>query len=252
MPQSSLSQTPLFQHILMSLPSLRGQIKDAVTASTKQWLLEIRNITGDVGKLALEAMENRTRRWRSRREKDPMLRLSRVGSAVETVSYETTDGAYSTSFSFRLPLMSVDMVLETLKVDFKPLYQSIHIYSTLDSLDELRKSYQADRKVRSSKTTLYPLLTVQKAQSDLILPVPLQLQSLVSLTEQIIGFFIIESHILQTTGSFRSKAEVDELWDAIAARIAEAVDGALRNVTDPDSYLHVKETLIAFILTLEV
>lgn len=144
------------------------------------------------------------------------------------------------------------MVLETLKVDFKPLHQSIHIYTTLDSLDELRKSYQADRKVRSSKITLYSLLMIQKAQSDLILPGPLQLQSLVPLTEQIIGFFIIESHVLQTTGSFRSKSEVDELWDAIAARIAEAVDGALRNVTDPDSYLHVKETLIAFILTLEV
>ena len=93
---------------------------------------------------------------------------------------------------------------------------------------------------------------IQKAQSDLILPVPLQLQSLVPLTEQIIGFFIIESHVLQTTGSFRSKSEVDELWDAIAARIAEAVDGALRNVTDPDSYLFVKETLMAFIFTLEV
>jgi len=92
MPQSSLSQTPLFQHILTSLPSLRGQIKDSVTASTKQWLLEIRNLTGEVGKLALEAMENRTRRWRTRREKDPTLRLSRVGSAIETVSYETTDG----------------------------------------------------------------------------------------------------------------------------------------------------------------
>jgi hypothetical protein len=144
------------------------------------------------------------------------------------------------------------MVLETLKVDFKPLYQSIHIYSTLDSLDELRKSYQADRKVRLSRRPLYPLLTIQKAQSDLILPVPLQLQSLVPLTEQIIGFFIIESHILQTTGSFRSKAEVEELWDAMSARITEAVDGALRKVTDPDSYLHVKETLIAFILTLEV
>ena len=98
----------------------------------------------------------------------------------------------------------------------------------------------------------YPLLTCQKAQSDLILPVPLQLSSLVPLTEQIIGFFIIESHVLQTTGTFRSKAEVEELWDPIAARLAEAVDTALRNVTDPDSYLHAKETLIAFILTLEV
>jgi hypothetical protein len=145
------------------------------------------------------------------------------------------------------------MVLETLKVDFKPLYQSIHIYTALDSLDELRKSYQADRKVRSSeRILLHTLIIIPKAQSDLILPVPLQLSSLVALTEQIIGFFIIESHVLQTTGSFRSKAEVEELWDAIAARLSDAVDDALRNVTDPDSYLYAKETLIAFILTLEV
>jgi exocyst complex component 6 len=93
---------------------------------------------------------------------------------------------------------------------------------------------------------------VPQAQSDLILPVPLQLSSLGPLTEQIIGFFIIESHVLQTTGSFRSKAEVEELWDAIATRLLEAVDGALRNEADPDSYLRVKEILLAFILTLEV
>ncbi len=37
---------------------------------------------------------------------------------------------------------------ERLKVDFTPLYQCIHIYSALDALDEIRKSYQADRKVR--------------------------------------------------------------------------------------------------------
>jgi hypothetical protein len=33
-----------------------------------------------------------------------------------------------------------------LKVDFKPLYRCIHIDTALDSLDELRKSYQADRR----------------------------------------------------------------------------------------------------------
>jgi hypothetical protein len=37
----------------------------------------------------------------------------------------------------------------------------------------------------------------------------------------------------------------------VAARLTEAVDGALRNDTDPDSYLRVKEALLAFILTLE-
>ena len=45
--------------------------------------------------------------------------------------------------------LGTDNVLDNdkLRVDFQPLYQCIHIYTTLDSLDELRKSYQADRKV---------------------------------------------------------------------------------------------------------
>lgn len=91
MPSTSLSQTPLFQYLLSSLPSLRSQIKDAVTATMKQWLLDIRNVSAEVGQLALEAMDNRTRRWRSRKEKDSMLKLSRVGSAVESVTYEKVD-----------------------------------------------------------------------------------------------------------------------------------------------------------------
>lgn len=80
---------------MSSLPSLRAQVKDAVTASTKQWLLEIRNVSAKVGKLAIDAMEARTRRWRVRRERDPVLRLSRVGSAVELVNNEKTDCTFS-------------------------------------------------------------------------------------------------------------------------------------------------------------
>ncbi|KAJ8584776.1 exocyst complex subunit Sec15-like protein [Rhizopogon salebrosus TDB-379] len=221
LPSNSLSQTPFYQYLLSSLPSLRIQIQNAVTASMKQWLLEIRNVSGRVGKLALEAMELRTRKWKSRRERDPMLGLSRVGSAVEMVTQERSDSNVLDS--------------EKLKVDFKPLYQSIHIYTTLDSIDDLRKSYQADR----------------KAQSDLILPNPLPLASLVSLTQEICGFFIIESHVLETTGNFRSEREVEELWEALVARLSSAIDASLTNETDPDSFLKVKECLIGFITTLE-
>jgi exocyst complex component 6 len=54
----------------------------------KQWLLEIRNNSGEIGRLALKDMETRARKWRTRREKDPLLRMSRVGSAVELVTTE--------------------------------------------------------------------------------------------------------------------------------------------------------------------
>ncbi|KIK29291.1 hypothetical protein PISMIDRAFT_27231 [Pisolithus microcarpus 441] len=220
-PLNALSQTPLYQHILSSLPSLRTQVQDAVTASMKQWLLEIRNITGTVGKAAIEAMDARTRKWRTRREKDPMLRLSRVGSAVEMVTNERSD----------VNVMSCD----TVKVDFQPLYQCIHIYASLESLDELRSSYQADR----------------KAQSDLILPLTLPLASLPDVVQEICGFFIIESHVLETTSGFRSEQEIEELWDVVVARLTCAVRSALTEEKDPDSFLRVKECLISFVMTLE-
>ncbi|KAH6915073.1 rsec15 [Coprinopsis sp. MPI-PUGE-AT-0042] len=221
MPSTSLSQTAFFQHILSSLPSLRGQIKDAVTASMKQWLLEIRNVSTEVGRLAVESMELRTRRWRNRREKDPLLRLSRVGSAVELVTYERTE--------FNV------LDDEKLKVDFKPLFECIHIYTSMESLNELQRSYQADR----------------KAQSDLILPTPLPLQALSTLTQEISGFFIVESHVLETTGNFRSLRDVEELWDALVSRLTIGVDEALRSEADPETFLRVKESLLSFIMTLE-
>ncbi|THG93626.1 hypothetical protein EW026_g7662 [Hermanssonia centrifuga] len=221
MPPTSLSQTPLFQHLLSSLPSLRGQIKDAVNASKKQWLLDIRNVSALVGQLALEAMDARTRKWRARRDKDPVLKLSRVGSAVETMTYEKTEHNVLDN--------------ERLKVDFTPLYQCIHIYSALDALDEIRKSYQADR----------------KAQSDLIIPETLPLGSLSSVTQEIVGFFIIETHVLSTTGNFRSERDVEELWDALVSRLSGVVDSMLQSETDADSFLRVKEGLIGFVMTLE-
>lgn len=36
---------------------------------------------------------------------------------------------------------------DRVKIDFRPLYECIHIYTMLDSLEEFQTSYQADRKV---------------------------------------------------------------------------------------------------------
>ncbi|KAJ2916455.1 hypothetical protein MD484_g4020, partial [Candolleomyces efflorescens] len=239
MPSTSLSQTAFFQHLLSSLPSLRSQIKDAVTASMKQWLLEIRNNSTEVGRLAVESMETRTRRWRSKREKDPLLRMSRVGSAVELITYEKTEFNVLNN--------------EKLQVDFKPLFECIHIYTSLDSLNDLQRSYQADRKACRG-CVLPPLVHSQadcQAQSDLILPTPLRLASLPALTQEISGFFIVESHVLETTGTFRSQKDVEELWDALVGRLSSAIEEALHREQDPEAFLRVKESLLSFIMTLE-
>lgn len=135
-------------------------------------------------------------------------------------------------------LCSTDNVLDNdkLKVDFKPLYQCIHIYTSLDSLEELQRSYQADR----------------KAQSDLILPSPLNLASLPALVQEITGFFLIEREVLRTTRNFRNERDIDELWESLIGRLTQIVGQSLDRETDPEVFLSVKECLFAFIMTLEV
>lgn len=143
---------------------------------------------------------------------------------------------------------------ERLQVDFTPLYQCIHIYGALDAIDEIRRSYQADRKVSVSYgiKKIQMLKCVAQAQSDLIIPDTLSLSNLFSVTQEIVGFFIIETHVLNTTGSFRSEREVEELWDALLTRLTTVVENALKKETDADSFLRVKESLMGFVMTLEV
>jgi len=93
---------------------------------------------------------------------------------------------------------------------------------------------------------------ISQAQSDLILPTPLPLSGLSPLIQEIAGFFIVETHVLNTTGNFRSEQELEELWDSLLGRLCLALDDALSTETDPEGFLRVKEALIGFIMTMEV
>lgn len=76
--------------------------------------------------------------------------------------------------------------------------------------------------------------------------------TLLPLTEDIIGFFIIENHVLRTTRSFRSQREVEELWDVVVSRLVQVVQAILRNEGDVDTFLGCKDVILSFIQTLEV
>jgi hypothetical protein len=81
---------------------------------------------------------------------------------------------------------------------------------------------------------------------------PLPLASLSTLTQEISGFFIVESHVLETTGSFRSSRDVEELWEGVAVALTTAIENSLLTEMEAESFLKVKENLLTFIMTLGV
>jgi len=72
------------------------------------------------------------------------------------------------------------------------------------------------------------------------------------LIQEISGFFIVESHVLETTGNFRSAREVEDLWDGLVAQLSTAIDGALQGETEAETFLKAKENLSNFIMIVEV
>ncbi|KAB5596325.1 Exocyst complex component Sec15 [Ceratobasidium theobromae] len=224
LPFSSISQTPFLDHILASLPSLRAQIKGAVTSEHNSWLLTVRELTGQVGQLALAAVDERARRWRPRREREALSYSNRVGCAVELVTNEKVEYDILNN--------------ERIAVDFKPLYQSIHIHTALDALDEFQRTYQADRAAQASL-----ILTGNPASPAHLLP----------LLQQLIGFFVIESHVLRTTSArgFRTQYDVDELWDGVIQRLVDTLKSGMDTALTSDQLIKAVEHLTAFQSALE-
>ncbi|PWN42536.1 exocyst complex subunit Sec15-like protein [Ceraceosorus guamensis] len=214
------------RHMLDSIPAMRDAVRSAVTSEMKEWLYEVRLKGGKVGKLALDAMEARQKRWRIKSSKDPMLSIAKVNSPIELVVNERVE------YNF------VDN--EEVRIDFKPLYQCILIYDSMDMREQLQMSYQEDRRLQAS------LLLSQGLTFDPVNPTfPLVLQ-------EVVGYFLVEHHVLQTSSpGFRSEAEVDDLWDNMCERVVDIVSVGLRDCRDTQVFVNTKAVIQTFIMTLE-
>ncbi|KAG7562727.1 hypothetical protein FFLO_01788 [Filobasidium floriforme] len=227
LPPSAISETPFFQHIMSSLPSLHAEIKSAVTASEKNWLLDMREVSAQVGRLALIQMETRMRKWKSKQDRDPGLRHIRVGDPIELASNDKTE----------FDPLNNDQV----QVDLRPLLQCIHIYNALECRPELQRNYQEDRKQQAN--LIFSQRSTINASS-----IKTALQPLL---EDLVGFFIIEKQVLRICRDFRTSQEVDLLWDEMCDRIARIVSEGLKTCEDLETFLAVKPVVLAFEQTLQ-
>lgn len=70
--------------------------------------------------------------------------------------------------------------------------------------------------------------------------------------QELVGFFIIEAHVLRTVPDFRSQGDVDELWDEMCKRIVDIVGHGLKGCGQPEVFLESKTNVLLFVQTLEV
>ncbi|CAO3659662.1 unnamed protein product [Rhizopus microsporus] len=213
--------------LAQGVPIMQNTIKATVTMELKEWLARVREISREIGQLAMQRMQERQDRWRSRTSENPRLKNlqhHQVNSAIEMVVNEGLETS----------------ILDEVNIDFEPLYKCIHVYSTLGKPNEFKASYSEDR----------------RAQANLALSTPINLRNgnlttFETLLQDIVGFFIIEHMILHNTTEFRSQAEVDGLWEMVTGKVILVVSESLKGCKDPELFLRIKFLLLMFIQTLE-
>jgi len=76
--------------------------------------------------------------------------------------------------------------------------------------------------------------------------------ALPTLTNSLLGFFVVELEILRTTVGFRDWRQVEELWDDVVAPLVERIENGLRYERDPSTIIAIKDILAPFVQTIEV
>ncbi|KAI8877265.1 exocyst complex subunit Sec15-like protein [Backusella circina FSU 941] len=223
----TVTQYSFAKMLAQGIPVMQTKIKNTITDSLKEWLASVRQVSRKIGQEAMDRMQKRQDRWRTKTTENPKLKNlqhHQVNSAIEMVVNEGLETS----------------ILDDVNIDFEPLYRCIHVYASLGKRQEFKTSYSEDR----------------RAQANLALSTPINLRNgnftpFETLLQDIVGFFIIEHMILHNTIDFRNQAEVDGLWEMVTGKIILVVSESLKGCGDPELFLRIKFSLMLFIQTLE-
>ncbi|KAJ2160956.1 Rab GTPase-binding exocyst subunit S15 [Coemansia sp. RSA 552] len=196
-----------------SIPAMENKLQAAALSDMKDWLFGLKKTTRDIGHSLAQRMNKKQTMWA---ERDGSIKERYfVSPAVQFVLDEEFDHD------------------DPVAVGMMPLYQCLHINEKLGRRAEFRRSFTEDR---SDQLSLILASPVQFALA--------QLAPFENMLHDIIGFFIVEHSILASAPDFRSKADVDALWDTGIARLSDIIARNLQAIRDDREVASVLHDLL--------
>ncbi|CAH1783134.1 unnamed protein product, partial [Owenia fusiformis] len=123
-------------------------------------------------------------------------------------------------------------------VDFAPVYRCLHIYQVLASKETFENYYRKQRR-KQARLSLTPPPNMHET-----------LEGYKKYFHDIIGFFVVEDHIMNTTSGLVNRAYMDELWDMALAKIIAVLRTHSAYCVDVSLMLQIKQLIVLFCHTL--
>ncbi|XP_029664573.1 exocyst complex component 6B [Formica exsecta] len=201
--------------ITQQIPRLRENIKDASMSDLRDFLENIRKYSPKIGEVAMRhtAEQLATEAEIIGRKK----RRSRINDRLNEAEEE---------------LSARDLM------DFSPVYRCMHIYTVLREEETFKMYYRQQRK-QQARLVLQPPINMHESTIGYQ-----------TYLQGIIGFFVIEDHILNTGNGLATRAYLDELWDMTLSTIVDALRTHSAYCTDATLILKIKNLIMLFNTTL--
>nr|XP_057917604.1 exocyst complex component 6 isoform X2 [Doryrhamphus excisus] len=233
-----VSQYKFCQIMAENLPMLRDEIKEISMSDLKDFLESIRKHSDKVGETAMrQAQQHRTFNSAVVRQAGvghytkPLYSLNGQTHTHNTLTMD--DDAEYDDYADDEILTAQDLV------DFSPVYRCLHIYTVLGDRETFENYYRKQRK-KQARLVLQPQANMHET-----------VEGYRRYFNQIVGFFVVEDHILHATQGLVTRAFTDELWNMALSKIIAVLRTHSSYCEDPDLVLELKNLIVIFADTLQ-
>lgn len=203
-----------------AVPKLKQMIKHSSEADFREFLENIRKFSPKIGEVAMR----HTKQMQSRTLDDILDECEKHLAGDEGGEAEEDD--------------EDDVSAQDL-IDFSPIYRCLHIYTVLNDREYFENDW---RKQRRDQAKL--VLQAPQTMHD-------NLEAYKHYIYSIVGFFIVEDHVLNTGGDIVTRSYLDDLWSSSLSRAVNVLSMNSSSCTDPNILLRIKNLIMLSITTLK-
>ncbi|ERL86492.1 exocyst complex component 6-like [Dendroctonus ponderosae] len=196
------------------IPKYRDKIEAASMTDLKDFLENIRKFSPKVGEVAM-------RHTSEQLASDPTV----VGRKKKR-TFESS-GKYSDE----------DLSAQEL-IDFSPIYRGLHIADVLGKVSTFEVYYRSER-TKQARLVLQPPTNMHESED-----------SYRNYIYAVLGFFILEDHVLNTGRGLITKSFLNDMWSVALSKIATSLQTHSAYCTDATLMLKIKDLIMLFCTTL--
>ncbi|XP_059982166.1 exocyst complex component 6 isoform X5 [Lagenorhynchus albirostris] len=232
-----VSQYRFCQLMIENLPKLREDIKEISMSDLKDFLESIRKHSDKIGETAMKQAQQQ-KLFSVILQKQNNVKFGKTIYINDRIPEERNEIVLKPVFEEEDENEEEVLTVQDL-VDFSPVYRCLHIYSVLGDEETFENYYRKQRK-KQARLVLQPQSNMHET-----------VDGYRRYFTQIVGFFVVEDHILHVTQGLVTRAYTDELWNMALSKIIAVLRAHSSYCTDPDLVLELKNLIVIFADTLQ-